>query len=83
MIGAEHNAAEFWEQRYNEQHRTLHSAEDVIAELRADLAALREAAQAVVCHLSLGGRMSRSSPEIIDLDRAVLASADSENRETP
>lgn len=47
------------------------------------LAALREAAQAVVGHLSLGGRMSRSSPEIIDLDRAVLASADSENRETP
>ena len=35
------HAAEFWEERYNAQHRTLHRAEDEIARLR-------EAAQAVV-----------------------------------
>lgn len=28
------HAAEFWEERYNAQHRTLHHAEDEIARLR-------------------------------------------------
>jgi hypothetical protein len=45
LLAAAEHAAEFWEDRYNTQHRTLHSAEDVIAELRGNLAALREAAQ--------------------------------------
>ena len=31
-------AAEYWEERYRTQHKTLHSAEDEISHLRAELA---------------------------------------------
>jgi len=79
-------ASEFWERRYNEQHRTLHSAEDLIAELRAELARLRAAAQAVV-RADESRTLARSDETLrqyvgsILALRAVLASTGSEERQ--
>lgn len=41
------NADEFWFDRYETQHRTLHACEDALAETRRDLAICRAALERI------------------------------------
>lgn len=63
------SAPDFWEQRYETQHRTVHRMEDTIAALRADLLKAEEALQAI----DLRPTMARDYVRRYFTDRAALS----------
>ena len=72
------HAAEHWERRYREQHRTLHAMEDELARVRADgdllYIALANATERIV-------RLEARRDRLIETGGAVLSEFDAQNDE--